>query len=104
MGLIHITLRLKEHFFRLFALQVGGTLKSLIHTFHTWQLLLKTKKTVEIAAYEECGQVRVKCLHYRNIEIFTNWQEVYICPKCRKKSYMFAEHPQPKLFCFFEWK
>lgn len=92
----------RTFFFRLFALQVGGTLKSLIHTFHTWQLLLKTKKAVEIAACEECGQVRVKCLHCGNIEIFTNWQEVYICPKCRKKSYMFAEHPQPTPWFHFE--
>lgn len=95
---------LKHTFFsRLFALQVGGTFTSLKHTFHTWQLLLKKKKAVEVAACEECGQERIKCLHCGNVEKFTKWQEVYICPRCNKKSYMFADHPQPMPFWYFKW-
>lgn len=89
---------------RLFSTRTGFTCKGITYSFHTLLCFLKMKKVVEVAACEECGQVRVKCLHCGNIEIFTNWQEVYICSKCRKKSYMFANHPQKLPFWFFEWE
>lgn len=88
---------------RLFSSQTGLTRKGISYSFHTWQLLLKKKKAVEVAACEECGQIRVKCLHCGNVEEFTKWQEVYICPNCQNKSYMIANHPLPMPFWYFRW-
>ncbi len=86
---------LKETFYcRLFLLPTLNHV-SLIHLVHTLQLWLKMKKAVEVATCEECGQIHVKCLHCGNIDVFKQWQEVYVCPKCGKKSYMFAFHPVP---------
>lgn len=94
---------LKRTFFYRILCAEGAEIKELIEAFHTWQLWLKKKKAVEVAACEECGKVRVKCLHCGNVEDFTEWKEVYICPHCNKKSYMFANPPQSSPFWYFRW-
>ena len=81
-------------YYRLFMLQSGHHI-CLIQLLHTLQLWLKKEKAVEVAACEGCGQIRVKCLHCGNIGVFKQWQEIYICPECKMKSYMFALHPAP---------
>lgn len=93
---------LKETFYcRLFLMPALNHV-SLIHLFHTLQLWIKSKRAVEVAACEKCGQVHIKCLHCGNIDVFKQWQEVYICPKCKRKSYMHAFHPVPTPWFHFK--
>lgn len=93
----------RTFYYRLFILQPGDYRK-FIQFFHTLQLWTKRKRAVEVAACEECGQIHVKCLHCGNTDVFKQWQEIYVCPKCGKKSYMFALHPLPVPWFYFEIK
>ncbi len=92
----------KTIFLRLFCTQAGLTPKSILYSFHTILLFFKIRKAVEIGACETCGSIKIKCRHCGTIKDFEKWQETYICPNCNKKSYMFANHPLPTPWSYFD--